>query len=237
MDNNRIKLSDFVSEDTSRTRTSRFGYFNSLKSNKKTTAKKRRIRGARDLSAASSIAIKFGICVSACALVLFIKWVDSPKTPKTDARLTQTMGAEDGEVDETLGKLKFVQLPGLMDVFVESNKMIVPVEFASIEFLEDGCLARLQCGEKANLVCMLDGIVKTVGEDNTLGRFVTVKHDDDVQTTIYGFGDIMVEEGQPLKKGDLLGVSSSEGIVHITILKDGRPQSIEKYIKESLKRT
>ena len=64
-----------------------------------------------------------------------------------------------------------------------------------------------------------------------------MKHDDDVQTTIYGFGDIMVEEGQPLKKGDLLGVSSSEGIVHITILKDGRPQSIEKYIKESLKRT
>ena len=56
MDDNRIKLSDFVSEDTSRTRTSRFGYFNSLKSNKKTTAKKRRIRGARDLSAASSIA-------------------------------------------------------------------------------------------------------------------------------------------------------------------------------------
>ena len=133
-------------------------------------------------------------------------------------------------MEEPAGKLKFVELPGLLSVFAQKGDMAAPVEFSRSELLEDGNLARFFSQSSAAVICVKDGRVKSVGQDASLGKYVMVSHDNDIITVYYGLDEIIAEEGQPLRRLDNLGKLGADGVLSMAITKGGKPQDVSKYI-------
>lgn len=58
-----------------------------------------------------------------------------------------------------------------------------------------------------DVVTSFDGIIKKVGEDNILGKYVEVEHDNGYKTVYYSLSETSVTEGTNLQKGDVIGIS------------------------------
>lgn len=220
----KIELSGFVTTETRQGRRR----FNRGSMQKGGRGRKR--SGSFTSSGASSMLLKLGICAAACALVLLIKWVDTPLTNSALESIKEIIDDGKSEMEEPAGKLKFVELPGLLSVFAQKGDMAAPVEFSRSELLEDGNLARFFSQSSAAVICVKDGRVKSVGQDASLGKYVMVSHDNDITTVYYGLDEIIVEEGQPLRRLDNLGKLGADGVLSMAITKGGKPQDVSKYI-------
>lgn len=180
----------------------------------------------------ASMLFKTGICVAACALVLLSKWAETPLSDKVDGEYLAVMGDEsDAAEDETTGRLKFVYMPSIIEVFAGKGETPAPVEYSGYELFDGGTLCKFVCAPGGTALCIKKGYVKTVGEDPALGKYIVVEHGDDLTTTVYGLKDVIAEEGQPLNKGDTVGIVCDEGAVYLAISKGGIPQNISSYIE------
>jgi len=63
-----------------------------------------------------------------------------------------------------------------------------------------------------DVVSILDGIVITVKEDQTLGKLVEIKHKNNIISTYQSLSEIMVKEGDEVKQGDIIGKSGYSNI-------------------------
>lgn len=63
-----------------------------------------------------------------------------------------------------------------------------------------------------DVVSILDGIVITVREDQTLGKIVEIKHKDNVISSYQSLSEIMVKEGDEVKQGTVIGKSGTANI-------------------------
>ena len=63
-----------------------------------------------------------------------------------------------------------------------------------------------------DVVAILDGIVITVKEDQTLGKLVEIKHKNNIISTYQSLSEIMVKEGDEVKQGDIIGKSGYSNI-------------------------
>jgi len=222
----RISTDAFVSEETGRGRAPRRLFYSHRRVDF--------VPATRRKSApvyASSMLIKLGICSAACALVLVLKLIGTPATDQAVASVKQAVTEQEDDVDEVLGKLKFVELPSILSVFAGDDDFVVPAAYTEKNTADEGNLVLLSCKAGDSVSAIGDGVVAAVGTDENYGGFVTITHKNDVQSVCYGLSKISVEVGQPLKKLDTVGVVDENGKLYLSITVGGRPADPGEYLK------
>ncbi len=195
-------------------------------------AKKRKKH--REMYAASML-VKVGVCVVACAAVLLIKLTQS----QTQADLSELMepgtssstGGSEDEFDEMLGKLRFVELPGILEVFAPDERMALPVEARACTLIEDETLLKLDVESGQSVKAAFAGKVKTVGEDTEYGLYVEMILDNGLETVCYGLASVAVEEGQPVAKADDIGTTQDGSALYLGLRENGRPRNPLDYYR------
>lgn len=173
--------------------------------------------------------VKIGICAVACALILSMKALEIPGTEQMVSGVRTAIN-EESNLDEMLGKLEFVDLPDTLEVFSADGKLAVPVNAPNVSVEPVQKYAIWQNAPGAEVVASAAGEVRAIGEDSMLGQYVRLMHPGDLETIYYGLETINVEEGQPIKKRDTLGTLGEDGMLHLSVLLAGEPQSPDTYL-------
>lgn len=182
----------------------------------------RRKRPARRVGYAGFLAARLGICALLLCGVIALKL-------SGDTRSLAVFGsaAPDGresDEDERLGRLRFVELPSIIDVFAPSQRAILPCEAVSYSIGNDGLDLILRAETGADVRSPVNGKVADIGFDEILGDYVGVSADEDTVFTIYGLGEISVERGQPIVQDARIGSLESDTLT-VRIFRSGRPIS------------
>ena len=92
-----------------------------------------------------------------------------------------------------------------------------------------------------DVVSILDGIVITVREDQTLGKIVEIKHKDNIISSYQSLGEVLVKEGDEVKQGTLIGKSGTSNIqkdmgshLHFELTVDSKNVDPEEYYDKEL---
>lgn len=162
--------------------------------------------------------VRIGICalLLCCALALKL-------SGGNDALAVMGVRSSDEEAgeDDTLGQLKFVELPSIIDVFAPSDYAAVPVASARTEAANEGFELIMHASVGESVISPSEGTVRSVSEDGALGRCVSVAGPDDTEFVIYGFETVEVEKGQPVKIRQKLGEAG--GDITVRVYRAGRP--------------
>ncbi len=176
---------------------------------------------------ASSMLMKIGLCAFMCALILLLSALQN----NADNSRSAYQDPSDEGFDESLGKLKFVELPGILEVFAASDKLAVDVSYDAAELIGDDTTLVLVSAAVQTVSLPVNGRVKAVGEDAELGGYVCVTTANDSELQYYGLTGISVEEGQTLKALDSLGVIEAGESLFIKVNKSGRPENPSDYFE------
>ena len=180
--------------------------------------------------AAGSMFVKLGICAFACALVLLLSELQNGANDAVGASYTADSTTDD-EFDETLGKLKFVELPGILEVFAAQDKLSLAVSYDAAELVADDTMLMLVSAIAQTVSLPVDGRVKAIGEDDKLGGYVCITAANDSELQYYGLSSISVEEGQSLKALDSLGVIEAGESLFIKVNVSGRPENPTQFFE------
>ncbi len=177
---------------------------------------------------ATALMIKLGVCAAVCVLALGLRLINTPTTVQLAQDVRQVITTEI-DVDETIGKLKFVDGEAVADdgaamVFGSLN-VTLPVQGEVREqFGENGSSGVVfACTQGAAGVACADGVVEALGMDETRGQYVRLRHAAGLETFLYGLAEVAVEQGQPLKSGDILGKSAGDSL-YFEARVNGAPQ-------------
>ena len=176
----------------------------------------------RERSGAGYLIARLGICALLLCGVIAVKLAGDDETLAVIGSYTSVYDEEKEE--ERLGRLKFVDLPSVIDVFAPQKAAVLPAVSAGFELVNDGFDLILAVNSGAEVVSPVQGRVFDSGVDPELGGYVSVHADDDCIFTVYGVENVSVERDQPVRRLAKLGeVSLSRLTVRIT--KAGRPVS------------
>ncbi|MBQ6693225.1 MAG: hypothetical protein IJN00_07810 [Clostridia bacterium] len=181
---------------------------------------------------ARSMMVKFGICAAACAAVLLIKEAKIPAAQSALSSIRETLSEEEN-IDDMLGKLQFVELPGMIQVFSDSGKILPPIVFDKYELTDDDRLLSLTAKQDCAVKATIRGTVKETGIDAERGNYVRIRSENDTELFLYGLSQISVEAGQPLQASDDVGVVSAMSPLYVAITVSGRPQEPLNYFSIS----
>lgn len=206
--------SDFVSRDFSSGRRNRALL----------PAERRRAPGPaasrRSGNGAAYLLIRLGVCAVCFCGILGLKLKGDDRTIAVIGEIAENGAA--GSAADQLGRLKFVELPSIIDVFAPSDSAVLPVDALRFELGDENELLMLTAASGAEIVSPSDGTVRAIGEDEDLGRYIRIAAEGDVEYTVYGLGELRVENGQPVKQRQTLGTSAGSSIA-IRASKSGRP--------------
>lgn len=177
----------------------------------------------------TSMLVKIGVCCAAAALVLLIK-ISSENKQSPMTTLENTVVTNEEELDDQLGKLKFVELPGIIEVFSSSDRDMIRLEIASCELIQDNTLLKLVSKEDQTVFIQADCVVKKTGNDPLYGAFAVLDMGDDTELTVYGLSEFSIEEGQPLSSGDELGGILAKMTFYASVKTAGRPVDPAAYL-------
>ena len=92
-----------------------------------------------------------------------------------------------------------------------------------------------------DVVSILDGVVITVKEDQTLGKLVEIKHKNNIISTYQSLSEILVKEGDEVKQGTIIGKSGTSNIqkdignhLHFELTIDSKTVDPEEYYDKEL---
>ena len=92
-----------------------------------------------------------------------------------------------------------------------------------------------------DVVSILDGIVVTVREDQTLGKLVEIKHKDNIISSYQSLSEISVKEGDEVKQGQIIGKSGMANIqkdmgshLHFELTVNSKTVDPEEYYDKEL---
>lgn len=92
-----------------------------------------------------------------------------------------------------------------------------------------------------DVVSILDGTVITVKEDQTLGKIVEIKHDNNIISSYQSLSEILVKEGDEIKQGTILGKSGTSNLekdlgshLHFELTIDSNTVDPEDYYDKEL---
>lgn len=93
----------------------------------------------------------------------------------------------------------------------------------------------LDAKEGTDVLCSSEGKVKDLGEDGQLGKYVLVDHGSGVETKYGHLSDILVKNGDALKKGEVIAKSGNTGKstaphLHFEILYMGENKDPQQYL-------
>lgn len=178
---------------------------------------------SNDFVEAGSMLWKLGICAGACALMLVM---NNGQLLPFDADTAEMEDAPAQTPVEEMGKLRFVALPSLLSVFSQKDQQIFPITCSTYTLLEDDTVVSLVPDQSQNVAAMEDCTVKAVGNEESKGKYVTLRSDGDKEWTLYGLREIRVEKGQPLFASDTIGTVEKGQTVYLTLRMEGRPQDM-----------
>jgi stage II sporulation protein Q len=67
-------------------------------------------------------------------------------------------------------------------------------------------------GESFDVVAILDGTVKSVKEDTTLGNVITIEHENGITSVYQSVGEITVKVDDTITKGQVIAKSATSNI-------------------------
>ncbi|MBQ9832891.1 MAG: hypothetical protein IJO48_04075 [Clostridia bacterium] len=162
--------------------------------------------------------IKLGVCASVCALVMLVKIADMKDTTASYSAVYAEYDAVSAQKDDELGKLRFVELPGILQVFSTSDRYELPLKNCEIQAVEENNELVIKSNGEQYVSAAARCSVKTA-ENNT----VTVSFDGDCEVSYAGNMEINVEEGQMLKEGDTIAKIASGETLTVRTNIAGRP--------------
>ncbi len=180
---------------------------------------RREIRDAGEES--SSLLGVMGLALVACALLLVVSLSGTTVLSDTWREVRQVMQS-DVPLDEALGKLKFVS-SGISEVFgMSKSDLALPMEGAVLKsaYDEAGGSIELLAQPKCDVLAAADGVVKLASKDEG-GFFLEIDHGDGRISRCGAMSALLVEEGQPVKRGDVLGSSAADGSIFFGLLERG----------------
>lgn len=96
-------------------------------------------------------------------------------------------------------------------------------------------------GEAFDVVAILDGTVKEVKEDTTLGNVITIEHDNGITSIYQSVSDILVKSGDNVNSGQILAKSSTSNIskelenhLYFELIINGSCVNPENYFNKSV---
>jgi hypothetical protein len=161
--------------------------------------------------------------------VLLLKLAKTPETDKAIETVNQAV-TEEPDLGEMLGKLRFVEMPAILSVFQETEKLAMPVSSGTAQLVDDERMLQILTEGESEVVAAGSGKVSEIGEDEALGLFVRIRHEGDMESTYFGFSEITVEQGQPVKQLDTLGYLNNDGILSVKVFVNGRPENPAEYL-------
>jgi len=179
---------------------------------------------------AASMMTKIGLCLGICVLSLAMYLIgeqNGSQMVMTTAESTQQGNAEDPLGD--VGKLHFVEMPGMLEVFAPDKGLTLPLDAPAVLEAE-GCVACFRVREETQVACGGDGTVRAVGNDAAYGDYVRLSLQNGLEVIYYGLDEISVETGQPLRSGDTLGYAEEDQSLRVTVLEEGRPLQVLEYM-------
>lgn len=184
-----------------------------------------RRNGSRKADNGGSMLAKMGICALLAGLVLLSEFIGG-REGIVEASSDLSRANDDSIGGDYLGKLRFVELPGIIQVFSSDAKLRVGVEYKSWQLNEDKTIITVSGIEGKALPAPSDGTIKTVtGEDDE--KRIELATDGDIVISYTAAGETAIEEGQPVKAGDTLFKSADS--LSIGISKGGRPMVPTEY--------
>lgn len=125
-----------------------------------------RRNGSRKADNGGSMLAKMGICALLAGLVLLSEFLGG-REGIVEASSDLSRANDDSIGGDYLGKLRFVELPGIIQVFSSDAKLRVGVEYKSWQLNEDKTIITVSGIEGKALPAPSDGTIKTVtGEDD-----------------------------------------------------------------------
>lgn len=165
-----------------------------------------------------SMMTKMGICVLLAGLVLLSDFADSRgiaiEASSDVGKSTDDIGGD------YLGKLRFVELPGIIQVFSSDAKLRVGVEYDSYHINDQQTIMTINGITSAIFPSPTDGTIKTLVSESETTK-IEISADGDIVISFAANGTAAVEEGQPVKSGDTLFKDIKS--VEIGMTKAGRP--------------
>jgi murein DD-endopeptidase MepM/ murein hydrolase activator NlpD len=154
--------------------------------------------------------VRLGVCALLFCGILGLKLRGDERALAVIGEVTES-GEEGQDADETLGRLKFVELPSIAEVFAPKKAAALPVNMLGFTLSSGGGLTLITV-IGSEVVSPVDGTVSDLSGEGSLGGSVTVTMDDGTSFTVYGLSDIAVEKGQPVGKKQLIGRAKGSAV-------------------------
>lgn len=183
----------------------------------------RRRNSSRNENSSSMLA-KMGICALLAGLVLLSEFFGgSEMLMEVSSEITENTEDIGGDY---LGKLRFVELPGIIQVFSADARLHIGTEYQNYQLNDDKTIMTISGIGATPLPAPSDGTIKTLSSEGESSR-IELSKDGDMVISFTAIGETAVEEGQPVKAGDTLFKSVES--VDIGITKSGRPVDPTEY--------
>ena len=161
-----------------------------------------------------------GICTAVFMLMFVIKVIGSDNaadivSAMRELQNTEGDDAERDDAEQTLGRLRLVQLPSIIEVFSPSDSPIRPLVFDGAIEDDSTLIAKLYAPAGTEGSSILPGTVKSVSVDESLGGYVAVSHPNENSTIGRLYSDFIcirvLERGRPIDPLKFLGVEAEVG--------------------------
>lgn len=179
---------------------------------------------------AVSMMVKIALCALSCAAALLFRLHGQNDAPMQQAMAETSETQNEDKLDEMLGRLKFVELPGILEVFAPQELMALPASGSVTAGTDDGEALCIAVSGDQYVYARLEGTVKETGESENMGRFVCIT-DGKTEICCYGLESVSVEEGQPIGAQDSIGSAKDGDKLTIETRRNGRPVDAAEYFR------
>ena len=176
--------------------------------------------------------IRLGVCLLLFCGVLALKLSSDERSGAALAVISSALGdpENDPEQDpERLGRLRFVKIPSIIEVFAPNARPSLPEDAVSVASIEEGTVLRVSVPAGSDVAAPCAGVVRVTGSDETYGAYAALTVSEDTEILIMGLGGVTVENGQPLSRTGLIGKAPQDGMLYYKVLKNGRPVDAAEY--------
>ena len=173
------------------------------------------------------------VCAAVAALCLLVRFV--PGTFAQNARQTLTqLFTYDLDLDETLGRLKFVEnlFPGAAAVFGTQSQRCYPVEGNLMRSFGQDNLPNIafQAAAGAKVVAIDAGRVTKRGVSEQYGNYLRIEHADGLETYYYGLAKSPLDKGAEVQKGQEIGTLGEDGVLVFALHASGAARNQLSYL-------
>lgn len=204
-------------------------------------------RGYEEDDGSISLLRNMVICAAIILIVVILKSIDTPFTQNILGYVRDAV-TTDLDIDETLGRLKFVDnwIPeGVKAVFSEQRtseelpidmKFSVPAEGKVIAFFGEEMGGKdkgtntgidIQGNQNDKIYAVYDGYVSAIGEDEIRGKYIEITQGSNVVTLYTGCSELIVDVGHQVKKGEQIGrmgrTEDGTPVLHFETWVNGKP--------------